>query len=177
MDREQAEQRLFELRKQLAEHAHRYYVLDDPVIADGEYDALYHELLDLEEQFPEFVTADSPSLRVGGVPLSRFEEARHALPMLSLDNIFSDEELDDFFLKIQRYLQSEEGISSVAEPKLDGLAVELVYENGVLVQGATRGDGLIGENITRQLQTVQTIPLQLLDDGHNIPEKLVVRGE
>ncbi|RUM36585.1 MAG: DNA ligase (NAD(+)) LigA, partial [Desulfobulbus sp.] len=117
------------------------------------------------------------SLRVGGVPLSRFEEARHALPMLSLDNIFSDEELDDFFSKIQRYLQSEEAISSVAEPKLDGLAVELVYENGVLVQGATRGDGLVGENITRQLQTVQTIPLQLLDDGHNIPEKLVVRGE
>jgi len=176
VEKEQTRVWLQALREQLTHHAHRYYVLDDPVIADGEYDILFRELLDLEEQYPELVTPDSPSLRVGGAALSGFAEARHELPMLSLDNIFDGKELSGFVDKLQRFLQSDARITFAIEPKLDGLAVELIYENGVLIQGATRGDGITGEDITVQLQTVQTIPLQLLA-REKIPEKLVVRGE
>jgi len=176
-DMEQARARLQELREQLTFHAHRYYVLDDPVIADVEYDRMFLELLNLEEQFPELITPDSPSLRVGGAPLDGFVEAEHAYPMLSLDNVFGPTELAAFEDKIHRYLQSTEPLTYSMEPKLDGLAVELVYEKGVFVQGSTRGDGLKGENITAQLQTVQTIPLHLMDGEHLIPDQLVVRGE
>ena len=174
---EQARARLQELREQLTYHAHRYYVLDDPVIADGEYDRMFQELLDIEEQFPELITPGSPSLRVGGAPLEGFAEAEHAYPMLSLDNVFGPTELVAFEIKIHRYLQSTEPLTYSMEPKLDGLAVELVYEKGVFVQGSTRGDGLVGENITAQLQTVQAIPLHLMDGVHFIPDQLVVRGE
>ncbi|RUM42059.1 MAG: DNA ligase (NAD(+)) LigA [Desulfocapsa sp.] len=177
MDREEAVVRLAALRKELSYHGHRYYVLDDPVISDGEYDQMFRELLDLEEQFPELVTADSPSLRVGGAALDRFAEVEHASAMLSLDNVFNEQELQGFIEKIHRYLQSTEALVYAAEPKLDGLAVELVYENKVFVQGSTRGNGLIGENITAQLQTVQTIPLRLQTTRHPAPETLVVRGE
>jgi DNA ligase (NAD+) len=177
MDKETAQARLSVLREQLASHAHRYYVLDDPIIADGEYDRLFQELLDLEAKYPDLVTADSLSQRVGGAPLSHFEEAVHHAPMLSLDNIFSASELVDFRSKIHRFLQSDDEIFYTVEPKLDGLAVELIYKDGVLVQGATRGDGLVGENITPQLQTVQTIPLQLLAGDSLMPDTLVVRGE
>jgi len=177
MDIDSARLRLQHLREQLAYHAHRYYVLDDPVIADGEYDRMFHELLALEEQFPELVTPDSPSLRVGGAPLDRFAAAEHAYPMLSLDNIFDADELTAFEDKIHRYLQSDEQLTYSTEPKLDGLAVELVYEQGVLLQGSTRGDGLVGENITAQLQTIQAIPLQLMAAGQSVPDQLVVRGE
>lgn len=176
-DMEQARARLQELREQLTFHAHRYYVLDDPVIADVEYDRMFLELVNLEEQFPELKTPDSPSLRVGGAPLDGFAEAEHAYPMLSLDNVFGPTELAAFEDKIHRYLQSTEPLTYSMEPKLDGLAVELVYEKGVFVQGSTRGDGLKGENITAQLQTVQTIPLHLMDGEHLIPDQLVVRGE
>ena len=183
MDNQQAEKRLDDLRVQITRHAHQYYVLDAPLISDGEYDQLFRELLDLEEQFPELVTPDSPSLRVGGAPLDAFAEAEHAVPMLSLDNIFNAQELLSFEEKIQRYLQSTAQPTYLAEPKLDGLAVELIYENGLLIQGSTRGNGLVGENITAQLRTVQTIPLRLArkdkdeDEGGAIPEKLIVRGE
>ncbi len=173
-----AAKRLQELRNQLNFHAHRYYVLDDPVIADGEYDLLFRELQDIEEQFPALITPDSPSLRVGGVPLDRFEEAEHAFPMLSLDNVFNSGELVAFEEKIHRFLQSSAPLSYLAEPKLDGLAVELIYDKGVFSQGSTRGDGLTGENITAQLQTVQAIPLRLqTEDGTVLPDQLVVRGE
>jgi DNA ligase (NAD+) len=181
IDRQEAEKRLKDLRTQITRHAHQYYVLDDPLITDGEYDRLFRELLDLEEQFPDLVTPDSPSLRVGGEPLAAFAEAEHAVPMLSLDNVFNAQELKDFEEKIQRYLQATAQPTYLAEPKLDGLAVELIYENGLLVQGSTRGNGLVGENITAQLQTVQSIPLRLVvKEGAEdvaIPEKLVVRGE
>ena len=177
MDREEARTRLAALREKLRYHAHRYYVLDDPIISDGEYDRMFRELLDFEEQFPELVTTDSPSLRVGGTPLDRFAEVEHATPMLSLDNVFNAQELGGFVEKIHRYLQSAEPLTYSAEPKLDGLAVELVYENSIFVQGSTRGNGLVGENITPQLQTVQTIPLRLQTDGNLLPETLVVRGE
>ncbi|XCN74582.1 MAG: NAD-dependent DNA ligase LigA [Candidatus Electrothrix aestuarii] len=181
MNVQEAEKRLKDLRAQITRHAHQYYVLDDPLISDGEYDQLFRELLDLEEQFPDLVTPDSPSLRVGGEPLAAFAEAEHAVPMLSLDNVFNAQELKDFEEKIQRYLQATTQPTYLAEPKLDGLAVELIYENGLLVQGSTRGNGLVGENITAQLQTVQSIPLRLVaQEGQEdiaIPEKLVVRGE
>ncbi|HEB70854.1 MAG TPA: NAD-dependent DNA ligase LigA [Desulfobulbus sp.] len=174
---EEIQEQARELRDRINYHAYRYYVLDDPVIADVEYDRLFRRLLELEEQYPELVTPDSPSRRVGGAPLAGFEEVRHVHPMLSLDNVFSADELAEFEEKVQRYLKSTEPITYIAEPKMDGLAVELVYEQGVLVTGATRGDGLVGENITPQLKTVQSIPLKLQGDGGSIPEQLVVRGE
>ena len=159
MNAQDAEKRLNDLRVRITRHARQYYVLDDPLISDAEYDQLFRELLNLEEQFPELLTPDSPSLRVGGEPLKAFAQAEHTVPMLSLDNIFNSQELEDFEEKIQRYLQSSTQPTYLAEPKLDGLAVELIYENGLLVQGSTRGNGLVGENITAQLQTVQSIPL------------------
>lgn len=166
-----------ELREQINYHNHRYYVLDDPVIADAEYDRLFRRLLELEQEYPELVTPDSPSRRVGGLPLSRFEEVRHVHPMLSLDNVFSSDELAEFEEKLQRFLKSSAPITYVAEPKLDGLAVELVYEQGVLVTGSTRGDGVVGENITAQLKTVQSVPLKLRQESGPVPGQLVVRGE
>lgn len=175
MDQAQAVARLQELREQLRFHAQRYYVLDDPVISDGEYDILFRELQDLESQFPELITGDSPSHRVGGLPSSSFQPAEHVTPMLSLDNIFSADELLAFEEKLLRYLRTDQQVRYICEPKLDGLAVELVYRDGLLVLGATRGDGLVGENVTAQLRTVATIPLRL--QGVRIPETLIVRGE
>ncbi len=170
-----AEQRLAALQAELHEHAHRYYVLDAPVISDAEYDRLFRELLELEAQFPELVTPDSPSQRVGGEPLAAFAEAAHALPMLSLDNIFAAEELADFEERVRRRLKSTAQLTWTAEPKMDGLAVELIYENGLFVEGSTRGNGLVGENITANLRTVRNIPLRL--HGAEPPERLAVRGE
>ncbi len=166
------------LRKELLEHAHRYYVLDAPIIADGEYDALFQELLSLERRYPDLKTSDSPTHRVGGAPIDAFDTAEHMQPMLSLDNVFSDAEFEEFTEKVRRYLKQHESLQWFVEPKLDGLAVELVYENGMLTVGSTRGDGIVGENITAQLKTVRTIPLQLLPvNGEQAPSRLVVRGE
>jgi DNA ligase (NAD+) len=170
--------RLVALREQIRFHAYRYHVLDDPFISDGEYDALFRELLALEREYPDLVAADSPSCRVGGAPLQAFATVQHASPMLSLDNIFSFAELASFEEKLQRYLKSDQSIRFITEPKLDGLAVELVYRQGVLNVGSTRGDGLAGEDITAQLKTVQAIPLRLHGKGEvAIPEELHVRGE
>ncbi len=178
MDRNEARRRLQELRSQINYHNYRYYVLDDPVISDGEYDRLFRELLDIEQRFPDLVTPDSPSLRVGGPPLEQFATVRHAQPMLSLDNVFSAGELAAFDEKIHRYLQMEGEIVYVAEPKMDGLAVELIYEDGLFVLGSTRGDGHVGEDITAQLRTVQAIPLRLRPDRDQpVPASLSVRGE
>ncbi|MDW7772545.1 MAG: NAD-dependent DNA ligase LigA [Desulfobulbaceae bacterium] len=177
IDEQQAEKRLAELRREIHFHDHRYYVLDDPIITDSEYDLLFRELLELEEQFPGLITPDSPSRRVGGTPLAQFETVKHLFPMYSLDNVFTGDELETFEKKIRRFLQYEGDIVYVTEPKLDGLAVELVYEKGFLTLGLTRGDGIVGENITGQLKTVQTIPLRLQKSGGEIPERLIVRGE
>lgn len=169
-----ASTRLAQLRQQLSQHAHRYYVLDNPTISDGEYDLLFHELLALEQQHPELVTPDSPSQRVGGPPLDKFEQVNHRVPMLSLENAFNDDDLHSFEERLGRYLNDSVNITYMAEPKLDGLAVELIYQDGLLVRGATRGDGSVGENITAQIKTVATIPLRL----HNVRESLLeVRGE
>lgn len=172
-------QRLAELREQLNFHAHQYYVLDNPLISDGEYDQLFQELLALEAEHPELVTPDSPSQRVGGKPLKQFNSVDHRLPMLSLDNAFTEKELKEFEERLQRFLNTDEPLSYVAEPKLDGLAVELVYEKGVLVVGSTRGDGRSGEDITANLKTIPAIPLRLNPgrEQRPIPERLEVRGE
>jgi DNA ligase (NAD+) len=172
-DRARAEQ----LRAELHEHGRRYYVLDDPVIGDDEYDALLDELRRLEAAHPELVTADSPTQRVGGEPVSSLPKVRHELPMLSLANARSEEELRAWVTRMRTHL-AREGIDEpafefVAEPKIDGLAISLRYEAGVFVQGATRGNGEIGEDVSHNLRTIPTIPLRI-DDA---PAVLEVRGE
>ncbi|MFH2123021.1 MAG: NAD-dependent DNA ligase LigA [Pseudomonadota bacterium] len=169
--------RIRDLRLLLQKHAHRYYVLDDPLISDGEYDLLFNELLRLEEEHPELVTPDSPSQRPGGAPLDKFVQVVHRLPMLSLDNAFSADDLRAFEDRLLRFLNqdiSSASLSYMAEPKVDGLAVELIYEQGNLLQGSTRGDGSRGEDITAQLKTISSIPLRLKDPS--LP-RIEVRGE
>ena len=170
----EAARRIAELTRELNEHAYRYHVLDDPLISDGEYDRLFQELLKLEEAYPDLAAEDSPSRRVGGVPLDKFEQVAHRLPMLSLENGFSDQDLRDFSLRLERFLNEPVRSGFSAEPKMDGLAVELVYEQGRLVMGSTRGDGIIGEDISAQLKTITAIPLRLLRSD---VELLEVRGE
>ena len=167
-------QRAGELHKELHEHNYRYYVLDEPVISDAEYDRLLRELQDLEERYPELITPDSPSQRVGAAPLKAFGEVRHKLRMLSLDNAFSDAELSEFDRRVRERLEVDV-VDYAAEPKLDGLAVSLLYENAVLMRAATRGDGVTGEDITANVRTIASIPLRLT--GRGIPSILEVRGE
>ena len=177
-DLEQIITNLRNLRNNLNFHSHRYYVLDDPVISDQEYDRLFQELLKIEARYPDLVTPDSPSQRVGSAPLSKFQSVAHTYPMLSLENAFSGSDLLDFEERIRRFLKIFTPISYLAEPKLDGLAVEIVYKHGLMVTGSTRGDGRVGENITNNLKTVSSIPLKLFSSGGwPVPEKLEVRGE
>src|SRR5260221_9763186 len=138
-----AKKRHAQLVEEIRQHDHAYYVEAQPKISDRDYDRLYHELLDLEKEFPELASADSPSQRVGGAPLSEFKSVRHAVPMLSLDNTYSTDELRDFVKRLQKLLPGKT-LEWVVEPKVDGLAVSLRYENGVLTTGATRGDGTHG---------------------------------
>jgi len=175
---ENINKKINELRKQINLHAHRYYELDDPLIADSEYDQLFQELLRLEELHPDLVTPDSPSQRVGGKPLSEFHTVSHTHPMLSLENAFNETELHEFEERLQRFLKTDQSLSYMAEPKLDGLAVELVYEKGLLSIGSTRGDGRTGEEITQNLKTIRSIPLRLeIPKNIQVPELLEVRGE
>ena len=174
-DKHNAAQQIASLRDSLRYHAHRYYVLDDPEIPDAEYDRLYRQLQALEEKYPELVTPDSPTRRVGAEPLAAFEQITHQMPMLSLDNVFSEEELIAFNHRISERLQIDEDIEFAAEPKLDGLAISLRYEQGVLIYAATRGDGHTGENVTQNVRTIESIPLRLLGDDY--PRILEVRGE
>ncbi|MFC1503262.1 NAD-dependent DNA ligase LigA [Pseudomonadota bacterium] len=169
------QQQLAALREQLAYHGYRYYVEDNPEIPDAEYDRMMQQLLVLEAEHPQLITVDSPSQRVGGTPLDGFTQVKHELPMLSLDNAFNDEELQAFEKRVQDRLISAGKLSYCCEPKLDGLAVSLMYENGVLVQAATRGDGSTGENITTNVRTIRSIPLKLRGEGW--PPRLEVRGE
>ncbi|MCD6389159.1 MAG: NAD-dependent DNA ligase LigA [Desulfobulbaceae bacterium] len=170
-----AKKRLGKLRKQINQHNHRYYVLDDPLISDGEYDRLFREFLDLEEKFPQLITPDSPSGRVGGKALAEFGQVNHRFPMLSLENSFSDSGIRDFEGRLKRFLPESAEFSYVAEPKLDGLAVEIIYEKGLLTLGSTRGDGKIGEDVTSHIRTINTIPLRLR--SNDVPDYLEVRGE
>ncbi|KAF1710537.1 DNA ligase (NAD(+)) LigA [Pseudoxanthomonas kalamensis DSM 18571] len=166
--------RAAELRQKLADANYRYHVLDEPDIPDAEYDRMLRELDELETAHPQLRTPDSPTQRVGGAPSGRFAEVRHALPMLSLGNAFSDEEVRDFVQRIDEKL-GRGSLAFSAEPKLDGLAISLRYEHGVFVQGATRGDGASGEDVTANLKTIKAIPLRLRGEGW--PQLLEVRGE
>ncbi len=172
---EQAEQEILQLRQQINHHNHRYYVLDEPDIPDGEYDKLYARLKSLESAFPHLITDDSPTQRVGGTPLKAFGQIRHELPMLSLDNAFNEEDQADFNRKIRERLNSTTEIEYACEPKLDGIAVSLLYEDGLLVRAATRGDGTTGEDITQNIRTIAAVPLRLR--GDDWPRRLEVRGE
>ena len=170
------QQQIDTLRQDLRRYEYEYHVLDNPTIPDAEYDRLFHQLKALEVAHPELITADSPTQRVGAKPLSGFAQIRHEIPMLSLDNAFSDEEFYAFVKRIEdRLIRLPDPLTFCCEPKLDGLAVSILYVNGVLTQAATRGDGTTGEDITANIRTIRNIPLQLLMD--NPPARLEVRGE
>ncbi|NQW21910.1 MAG: NAD-dependent DNA ligase LigA [SAR202 cluster bacterium] len=170
---EQAAKRAEELRREINAHNHRYYVLDDSVISDAEYDRLLQELRGIETEYPELLTPDSPTQRVGGAPAEGFTQVQHSAPMLSLGNAFDREDLENWLNRTKALVDDAE-FDLVCELKIDGLAVNLIYENGVFVQGATRGDGTVGEDITQNLRTIKTIPLSLLAGA---PDRLEVRGE
>ena len=166
--------RIEKLRDDIDYHNYRYYVLDDPEIPDIEYDRMLRELEQLETKHPELITPESPTQRVGATPLSAFQETKHLLPMLSLSNAFSQQEVEDFDRRARERAKVDE-ITYTVEPKLDGLAISLLYENGVLTRGATRGDGISGEDVTQNVRTIETIPLKLR--GNDYPGLLEVRGE
>ena len=165
------------LRRDIEKHNYQYHVLDDPLISDAEYDRLFRRLVDIEKKYPELVTPDSPTQKVGGPALERFSTVRHSLPMLSLNNAMDPQELVEFEERIQRYLKHNDSIDYAVEPKIDGLAVEIVYLDGRFTLGSTRGDGINGEDITANLKTIRSIPLTLRADGQAIPKKLEIRGE
>ena len=167
--------RIAEICQLIHQYNHQYYVLDEPSVPDAEYDRLMRELLALETEYPQLKTLDSPSQKVGGAALKSFSQVTHQLPMLSLDNVFSAEEWQAFVKRIKDRLKSEHDFAICAEPKLDGLAVSIRYENGVFVQAATRGDGSVGENITENVRTIKSIPLRL--HGNSYPDILEIRGE
>lgn len=167
--------RISALKVQLQQYNHQYYALDEPTVPDHVYDALYRELLELEQQNPDLLTADSPTQRVGGEALSKFSKVKHVTPMLSLDNAFKDGDFNAFVARASEKLGSMELVQYCCEPKLDGLAVSIRYESGLLVQAATRGDGNMGEDVTNNVRTIRSIPLRL--HGSNIPDVLEVRGE
>jgi DNA ligase (NAD+) len=187
MNREAAQLRIGSLRKSIHYHNRRYYQLDDPEISDADYDLLLRELIDLETEFPDLATPDSPSQRIGAPPLEKFGTVAHRTPMLSLANAFSDEEIREFDRRCRRFLGSDDPIRYVVEPKLDGLAVNLLYESGRLTVGSTRGDGTVGEDVTLNLRTIPAIPLSIPRAGDPadppggqtaaVPERIEIRGE
>src|SRR5205809_2471477 len=173
MEQKEAAKRVQQLREEIRKHDRLYYEEATPIISDREYDRLYKELVDLETQFPDLITPDSPTQRVGGKPLKAFEQVSHVIPMLSLDNTYSEEEVKNFYARIRRLLPNEQ-IPVVIEPKVDGVAVSLVYENGRLRQAATRGDGNVGDNITQNIRTIRSVPERLRGAAAKLLE---VRGE
>ncbi len=171
----EARDRAAQLRAAIEHHNYRYYALDDPEVSDAEYDRLMRELQALEQRFPDLVDPLSPTQRVGGAPVAEFGEVEHKVPMLSLENAFSEEEVRDFDRRVRERMSGSEVVDYTAEPKLDGLAVSLTYKGGEFVQGATRGDGTTGEEVTANLRVIRAVPLRLRGDG--IPKLLEVRGE
>lgn len=166
---------LHSLKQKIAELNYAYYVLDNPIVSDAQYDELYQQLTLIERQNPELITADSPTQRVGDQPLAHFESVTHAVPMFSLDNAFSQDDLVEFQRRIKDRLDYSDEVEFSAEPKMDGLAINIRYENGLLKQATTRGDGLVGEDVTHNIRTMPSVPLQLI--GKNWPKVLEVRGE
>ncbi|MCE2029189.1 NAD-dependent DNA ligase LigA [Sessilibacter corallicola] len=175
MDITEIQQRINQLREELDQHNYAYYVLDEPIVPDAEYDRLFQALKQLERDNPELITADSPTQRVGDKPLDAFVTVQHQVPMLSLDNAFSDDDMSDFERRIKERLKSDNDIEYACEPKLDGIAISLIYRDGVLERGATRGDGQNGEDITQNVRTIGSVPLKLRGSGY--PSVLEVRGE
>lgn len=176
------EKELANLRQEINYHLYRYHTLDDPIISDAEYDQLISRLRALEGENPELVTPDSPTQRVGAPPLDTFEKVTHPIPMTSLSNAFDDEDMHNWLVRVGRLLPEgvrTEDLEFVVEPKIDGLAVALTYENGMMVQGATRGDGTVGENVTANIRTIKTIPLRIpaTPQGPVAPDRIEVRGE
>jgi len=176
------EKRLAELRAEINYHLYRYHTLDDPVISDVEYDRLMNELRRIEADYPELITPDSPTQRVGAEPLAGFEKVIHPIPMTSLGNAFDDDDMRNWLARIERLLPDDitvDDLEFVVEPKIDGLAIALTYENGLLVQGATRGNGIEGENVTANVRTIKNIPLRIpaQPDGPPAPARIEVRGE
>src|SRR5690242_3250906 len=166
--RADAQKEIARLREEVERHNHRYYVLDDPLVSDAEYDGLFRRLQELEEAHPELRTPDSPTQRVGAAPLERFGTVRHRHQMLSLQNVTTPDEMAAFDERIRRFL-GREHIEYVGEPKIDGVAVELVYEDGALVVGSTRGDGVVGEDVTANIRTIRNVPLRLRSGKGNVP--------
>lgn len=175
MNKSEAKSRIKQLRQEIDEYRHRYHVLDDPLVSDDVYDALTRELKKLEEQYPEFHDPNSPTQRIGGAPLDKFEKVSHQVPMLSLNDAFSIQELYAWESRLKKLLPNSAKFTYFAELKLDGLSISLIYENGILVRAATRGDGKIGEDVTQNAKTIRTIPLKLR--GKVVPELVEVRGE
>ena len=175
--RDPAENDILELRREIDKHNYQYHVLDNPLISDAEYDRLFSRLVALEKEHPELATPDSPTQKVGAPPLEKFSTVQHTMAMLSLNNATGPEELEEFEERIQRFLKHRDALEYAVEPKIDGLAVELVYVDGKFIVGSTRGDGVNGENITLNLKTIRSIPLALRAAGRVMPQRLEVRGE
>lgn len=171
----EAEKKIDKLSKEIEHHNYLYYVKNNPEISDAEFDQLLNELKELESEFPDLVKPDSPTQRVGGAVAEGFKSVKHRVPMMSIDNISSDEEAYEFDKRVKRLIGTEDGIKYVTEPKFDGVSASLTYDGGLLVQGATRGNGSVGEDVTTNLKTVNTIPLRL--SGNGIPELIEIRGE
>lgn len=170
-----AQQQIEQLTKQLQTYNHEYYVLDNPSIPDAEYDRVFRQLQELEAQHPELKSANSPTQKVGGQALDKFVQVAHEVPMLSLDNAMAEDEFVAFHKRINDRLKTDQDFEFCCEPKLDGLAVSIIYENGQFTRAATRGDGAVGEDITENVRTIKSIPLSLI--GDNIPQRIEIRGE
>ncbi|MBI4529228.1 MAG: NAD-dependent DNA ligase LigA [Deltaproteobacteria bacterium] len=177
LPRDDITKEILRLREEIEKHNYCYYVLDNPVITDAEYDRLFRRLIELEKSHPEFASPDSPTQKVGAPPLEKFASVRHTLPMLSLNNATNRDEMEEFEERIRRFLKSSRPIEYIVEPKIDGVAVELVYEHGSFTVGSTRGDGINGEDITLNLRTIRSVPLTLRKTRKRIPDYLEVRGE
>jgi len=177
VDRDTARERIRELKAQIERHNYEYYVLDSPRIPDAAFDALMRELKGLEDQFADLVTSDSPTQRVGGTPVGGFTTVQHRLPMLSLSNMFSEEDVALFDARVRRALARDEPVEYLTEVKMDGLAISLRYEKGLMVEASTRGDGTTGEDVTTNVRTVRSIPMNLASVGNRIPQLVEIRGE
>ena len=169
---EQARKKAAKLRKELNYHSYRYYVLDDPEVSDEEYDHMLRRLIDIEEEYPQLITADSPTQRIGAPPDDAFSPVEHRARMMSLDNVFDKEELQAFITRVENQVGKTDYI---CELKIDGAGIALTYEEGIFIQGATRGGGVTGEDVTANLKTVRALPLHLL--GDRIPSIMEIRGE
>ncbi|MCX5679561.1 MAG: NAD-dependent DNA ligase LigA, partial [Candidatus Omnitrophica bacterium] len=176
MDSKEAKKKIGELKGVIRRHDHLYYVLNTPEISDGEYDLIYRKLRDLEAEYPELVTADSPTQRVGGEPSKGFSTVKHIVPMLSMDNTYSAEEIRDFDRRVRKNLKDRK-VEYIVELKFDGVSISLLYENGLFIRGATRGDGENGEDVSANLKTIRSAPLVFNEKIKKIPVSIEVRGE